>query len=206
MTNLLVDNYLLTGCGRCPLGNTPACKVHRWPHELLALRQLVLECGLTEELKWGSPCYTYAGRNELMIAAFNQHATLSFFHGVLLNDPMGLLQKPGENSQAGRVIRFTSVEQVYQHSAAIKDLIAQVKEHARLGTKPVFEKQPTVLPEELIEAFEQDPAFHAAFEALTPGRQRGYLLHFSQPKQSKTRSARIEKCMPRILEGKGMQD
>ena len=201
-----VDNYLIEGCGRCPLGGTPDCKVHRWHDALILLREIVLACGLTEECKWGVPCYTEQGKNILMVSAFRNYCSISFFKGSLLADPNDLLEKPGPNSQAGRLIKFTSIDQIDLIQEDLKRYIYEAVEVERAGLKIERGKRMEPLPDELLERFVQDPVLKSAFEALTPGRQRGYILHFSQPKQSKTRTARIEKCAPMILSGIGLHD
>ena len=202
-----VDHYLLEGCGRCALGGTPECKVHSWEHELVQLRRIILECGLTEDVKWSVPCYTWEGNNILILSAFVDNCTISFFKGALLQDEAGILEKPGPNTQAARVIRFTDIGRINELEEVIKAYIFEAVEVEKAGLEVEFKKPNDVdMPEELANKLEEDPVFKAAFESLTPGRQRGYLLYFSQAKQSKTRISRIEKYMPIILEGKGMQD
>lgn len=206
-THPKVDQYLLEGCGRCPLGGTSECKVHNWPEELRLLREIVLECGLTEELKWGVPCYTYQGKNILIVAAFKEHCALSFFKGALLSDPENLLVKPGENTQEGRLIKFTSTAQIVAIESILRTYIFEAIEVEKAGVKMEVKTKPEPsIPEELQRKLKEDPDFQRAFEALTPGRQRGYILHFSAPKQSTTREARIEKCVPKILSGKGLNE
>lgn len=205
--NPLIDKYLNIGCGRCPLVNTPQCKVHSWPNELRQLREIVLDCGLREELKWSVPCYTHNKKNILVVAAFNDYCSISFFKGSLLKDPKGILEKPGENSQAARLIPFTSVQQIDRLEKAIRGFVADAIELENSGAKVDFSaKQNLDLPEELLTKFDELPALRSAFNALTPGRQRGYVLFFSAAKQSKTRLARIDKCKPLILAGKGLHD
>ncbi len=205
--NPAVDVYFAEGCARCSLGGTPNCKVHTWPLELAELRRIVLECGLTEERKWGVPCYTFMGKNVLIVSAFADHASISFFKGSLLQDPDNLLEKPGENSQAARVARFTSVEKVLAWEADLKRFIFDAIELEKSGAKVDFKaKEELILPEELYGKFAEIPGLQDAFEALTPGRQRGYVLFFTAPKQSKTRVSRIEKWVPSIFEGKGIHD
>ncbi|MDX1909489.1 MAG: YdeI/OmpD-associated family protein [Bacteroidia bacterium] len=207
MNRLSVDSYLTEGCGRCPLGGTPDCKVHAWPRELQALRTLVLSCGLTEEMKWGVPCYTFQDANVLTVSALKEYASLSFFKGALLADPHHLLTKPGENSQAVRLIRFTQVREIMTLEPVLRAYIFEAIEVERMGLKVDFKaKNELELPAELQQKLEDDPVLKAAFEALTPGRQRGYVLFISAPKQSATRSTRVEKCVPNILAGKGYQD
>lgn len=205
--NPKVDAYFQVGCGRCPLGGTPECNVHRWQDEMKRLRALVLECGLTEEVKWGVPCYTFEKANVVLISALKEYCAISFLKGALLEDPDQLLTKPGENTQAARLIRFTSVQQVVAAEKTLRDFVRRAIEVERQGKKFDFSaKDELVIPEELRRKFEEMPELESAFAALTPGRQRGYVLHFSAAKQSKTREARIEKCVPSILAGKGMHD
>ena len=205
--NPAVDNYLIEGCGRCSLGGTPDCKVHNWTEELKQLRRIVLECGLTEEVKWSVPCYTFQQNNVLIVSAFKEYCSLSFFKGALLKDAEGILEKPGENSQAARLFKFTNVQQILEMEPTIKAYIYEAIEVEKAGLKVDFkQKNELVYPEELQTKLDEDPELKSAFESLTPGRQRGYVLHFSQPKQSKTRISRIEKCIPKILEGKGFHD
>ena len=205
--NPKVDLYLTDGCGRCELGGTPQCSVNRWPAELQRLREIVLSCGLVEDLKWGVPCYTIDNRNVVIVSALKESCALSFFKGVLLKDAKQILIKPGENSQSARLIRFTSVQEIVQLESVLKEYVLEAMELERSGAKVDFSaKLELVIPEELERKFEQLPALRTAFQALTPGRQRGYILHFTAAKQSKTREARIDKCTPQILEGRGMHD
>ena len=202
-----VDSYLQEGYGRCSLGGTPECKVHNWQSELKLLRRLVLNCGLTEERKWGVPCYTHNSHNILILAAFKDNCTLSFFKGALLNDEQGILEKPGENSQAGRVLRFTQVDQIIKLEDVLKAYIYEAVEVEKAGLEVKMKKTSEFdMPEELQDKLDEDTEFKTAFEALTPGRQRGYMLHISQAKQSKTRLARIEKSIPKIFDGKGYNE
>jgi uncharacterized protein YdeI (YjbR/CyaY-like superfamily) len=204
--NQTVDNYLIEGCGRCALGGTPECKVHQWTKELELLRMIVLDCGLTEECKWGVPCYTFKGKNVLMISAFKEFCCISFFKGVLLADENKILDKPGENSQAVRLIKFSDIKKIKEIESELKAYIHEAIEVEKAGLKVAFKKNPEPLPEELENKFEEDPMLKSAFEALTPGRQRGYILYFSQPKQSNTRLSRIEKYTSMILNGEGLHD
>ena len=204
--NPKIDNYLVEGCGRCPLGGTADCKVLRWTKELEILRSIVLECGLTEQLKWGVPCYTFKNKNIALVSAFKDYAALSFFKGSLLSDTMEILTTHGENSQAIRFFKFTNVQQIIEKKAIIKAYIFEAIEVEKQGLKVEFKKNPEPIPEELQQQLKQDLLFKTAFEALTPGRQRGYIIYFSQPKQSKTRVSRIQKCTPKILNGEGLND
>ena len=201
-----VDEYLAEGCGRCSLGGTPECKVHKWDKELARLRSILLACGLTEEIKWSQPCYTYGGNNILLMTAFKDYCCLAFFKGVLLKDSTKLLTAPGENSQAVRQLRFTDVKDIIRLETTIKAYIFEAIEVEKTGLKVNLKKEQDPMPEELQQKLDGDPALKTAFEALTPGRQRGYILHFSQPKQSATRILRIEKNIPKIMAGKGFYD
>jgi uncharacterized protein YdeI (YjbR/CyaY-like superfamily) len=190
---------------RCKYGGTPKCKVLNWVGELKLLRTLVLSTGLSEEIKWGIPVYTYNGKNIVTINALKASANIGFFKGVLLKDEHKLLQQQG-NIQSSRIIRFTEIKQIVE----VKDkLLAYINEAIQLeisGKKITYKKNPEPIPEELTNAFKQDSAFKKAFYSLTPGRQRGYIIYFSQPKQSLTRIGRIEKLKSRILDGLGMND
>ena len=204
--NPKVDAYLAEGCGRCPLGGTPECKVHNWTDGLVELRRIVLDTEVTEELKWKVPCYTYNGNNILLIGAFKQKFILNFMDGVLLKDPHNLLVQAGANSRFDRQLEFIHVSQVTELEPVIKAYIAEAIENNKQGLKVEPQAQDLVYPDELLAKFDEDPAFRVAFDALTQGRQRGYILHFSGAKQSATRTRRIKKYMPQIFEGKGMQD
>ena len=205
--NPLIDLYLQQGCGRCPLGGTPECKVHDWKKELVLLREIALASGLTEELKWQVPCYTFDGANVLIVSAFKDHASISFFKGALLNDKKGILEKPGENSQAGRVVRFKTAKAIRELTPVLMEYIQQAIAIEKAGLKVAFTaKDELVIPVELETKLAALPALRSAWESLTPGRRRGYVLYFSAAKQSKTRESRIEKMAPWILEGRGMHD
>ncbi|MBN1116929.1 MAG: YdeI/OmpD-associated family protein [Bacteroidales bacterium] len=205
--NPKVDHYLSDGCGRCPLGSTPQCKVHNWTEELKQLRMNILDCGLTEDLKWGVPCYTFQKKNVLLLSAFKEYCSVGFFKGVLLKDSKGILTKPGENSQAVRQFRFTSVKEIIEKETVLKAFIHQAVEIEKAGLKINFKaKKDLIYPDEFHNKLDEIPALKTAFNALTPGRQRAYILYFSAPKQSETRKSRVEKCMPQILNGKGLND
>ena len=204
--NPKVDAYLMEGCGRCPLGGTPECKVHNWEPELLELRRIVLDCDLKEEYKWSQPCYTFQGKNVLLITALKDYCAVSFFKGSLLDDSSGILSKPGEHSQAARLIRFTAVQDILEMEALVKVYIQAAIAVEKAGLKVQFKKETEPIPAELQQQLAEDPALKKAFFALTRGRQRGYILYFSAPKQSKTRIARIERYKEKILAGKGFHD
>ena len=194
------------GCGRCELVGTPQCKVKTWQDELRLLREIVLECGLVEELKWQQPCYTLEGKNILIVSAFKEYAALNFFKGSLLKDPHNLLVQPG-NSTAGRQIRFTDVDEIRELRSVLKEYILDAMEVERSGkTVPSKKVSDLEVPAELEHVMDTDDAFRVAFEALTPGRQKAYILHFAGAKQAATREARIERYRDRILDGKGIFD
>jgi len=199
--------YLKHGCGRCPLGDTPECKVHAWQPELKVLRELMLQGGLVEEIKWSVPCYTHRGKNIAVVAALKDHCSLSFFKGAGLDDPSGVLERPGENSQAARVLRLTSTKQIRGLGPIIEGFIRQAVALEESGYKPPTTSPAQMdWPSELVRVLEEDSRLREAFEALTPGRQRGYLLYIAGAKQSKTRMDRIEKNRERILNGLGLHD
>jgi uncharacterized protein YdeI (YjbR/CyaY-like superfamily) len=204
---LSVDDYLSQGCGRCRFGGTPECKVHPWRKELQMLRQLMLDSGLVEEIKWGVPCYCLEGKNIAVVAALKDFCSLSFFKGAGLPDPQGILEKPGPNSQAARLVKITSCSHIEKLRPALMDLITLAIALEGSGFQPP-KQTPDAMeqPQELLDAFRKEPDFQRSFEALTPGRQRGYLLHFAGARQSKTRADRIEKHRARILEGLGLHD
>ncbi|NTU88295.1 MAG: hypothetical protein HGA54_00070 [Actinobacteria bacterium] len=179
----------------------------KWQEEFKKLRMIVLDCGLTEELKWGNPCYLFEGTNVVLIHGFKDYCALLFIKGSLLHDTQGLLVQQTENVQAGRQIRFTNVQEIVEMETILKEYIHEAIEVEKAGLKVDYKKNIEFsIPEELQHKFDEIPDLKTAFEALTPGRQRAYVLYFSQPKQSKTRESRIEKSMQRILEGKGLND
>lgn len=205
--NPQVDRFLLEGCMRCPKGATPACKVHRWTAILEKLRQFLLETDLVEDRKWGIPTYTLNGKNVIMLGVFNESCVLSFLKGILIEDPEELLEFPGPSSKQAKVLRFTGIEQVDPWEKLIQNFIQQAIDIEKKGKKVDAPRQTGLeIPEELTQKFEEQEGLEKAFFALTPGRQRGYLLHFTGAKQSATRLSRIEKLIPKILEGKGMLD
>ena len=182
-------------------------KAKKWRKEFEKLRTVLLGCDLTEELKWGKPCYMFEKSNVAILQGFKDTCALMFFKGALLNDTKGILERPGENSQAARRIPFTSVEQIARLEsvlrAYIKEAIKAEKAGLEVKLKNITEHE---VPEEFQNKLKQNAALKSAFRALTPGRQRAYLMYFSSAKQSKTRESRMEKCMPKILQGKGLND
>lgn len=201
-----IQTFLSDGCGRCEFFATDQCKVRTWNDQIHALREIILKTGLKEEMKWGVPVYTLNGSNIINLSALKACATIGFFKGALLKDEHNILVKPGENSQAVKQLKVTQMDEIHQLEPVIKAYIFEAIEIEKAGLKIEFKKEPEPMPEELKTRLAEFPELKEAFEALTPGRQRGYILHFSQPKQSKTRISRIEKCIPKILEGKGFHD
>src|SRR5215471_15397766 len=178
-----------------------------WREEFEKLRAVILDCGLTEELKWGKPCYAFQGSNVVVIQGFKEYCALMFFKGALLKDAEGILIQQTENVQAARQIRFTNVREIVEMEPILKAYIQEAIEVEKAGLKVKLKKTSDFpIPEEFQERLDAFPAVKSAFDALTPGRQRAYLLYFSAPKQSKTRESRVEKCVQRILDGKGLND
>lgn len=179
----------------------------QWKDAFNKLRAIILDTGLTEELKWGHPCYTLKNNNVVLMHGFKEYCALLFHKGALLKDTEGILVQQTENVQAARQIRFTSVKEIAEMESTIKAYVYEAIEVEKAGLEVKLKKTSEFnMPEEFQKALDEDPELKAAFEALTPGRQRGYLLHFSGAKQSKTRESRIEKCKPLIFEGKGLND
>jgi uncharacterized protein YdeI (YjbR/CyaY-like superfamily) len=191
-TNLKIDEFL--------------SKARQWRDETAKLRKIALDCQLTEEMKWGKPCYTFQEKNIVLIQGFKEYCALLFFKGALLKDAENILVKIGEHTQAGRQIRFTSIREIAKLQTVLKTYIHEAMEVEKAGSKVKLKKEPEPVPEELRSKLEEVPALKTAFAALTPGRQRAYILHISAAKQSKTRAARVEKYIPQILEGKGLND
>ncbi|WP_316569495.1 YdeI family protein [Neobacillus sp. YIM B06451] len=191
--NLKVDEFL--------------SKANKWKEEYEKLRGIALDCELYEEFKWMHPCYTFEGKNIVLIHGFKEYCALLFPKGALLKDPHGILIQQTENVQAARQIRFTNVQEIYELEPILKDYIIEAIEVEKAGLEVNFKKtEEYSIPDELQHKFEEMPALKTAFEALTPGRQRAYILYFSQAKQSKTRVARVEKYTQQILDGKGLND
>ncbi|WP_281637336.1 YdeI/OmpD-associated family protein [Flavobacterium marginilacus] len=179
----------------------------KWQRELEQLRVIALDCQLTEELKWGSPCYTFQGNNIVLIHEFKEYCAFLFFKGVLLNDAANILVQQSKNVQSARQIRFTNVEQIIEQQAILKAYIYEAIEVEKAGLEVKFKTtEEFLVAEEFKIKLDESAELKTAFEALTPGRQKAYLLHFSAPKQSKTRESRVEKCIPQILKGKGLND
>ena len=206
-TSPLVDLFFIDGCGRCKLYKTAACKVHTWKLELQALRQIALNSGLTEELKWKQPCYTINGKNIIIVSAFKESCIINFMKGALLKDPKGILEMPGENSNSARFIRFTNIDRILELQETILDYIKEAIKIEKSGKKIISKKvEEYPIPEELKLEFELDLAFKNAFNSLTPGRQKSYLIYYSSAKQSATIKSRITKTKEAIFIGKGMNE
>jgi len=181
-------------------------KKSKWQKELKKLRAIILSCPLTEELKWGKPCYTYQNSNVAILQGFKEFCALLFPKGALLKDRKRILEKPGDNTQGARRIIFSSLKMIVEIEPTLKAYVKGAIEVEKSGLEVSYKKNPEPVPEELQSKLDETPAFKAAFNALTPGRQRGYILHFSAAKQSKTRESRIEKWRQHILNGKGLND
>ena len=182
-------------------------KDKNWQEEIRKLRTIVLDCGLDEELKWGCPCYVFEKTNIVLIHVFKEYCALLFFKGALLHDPNGILIQQTKNVQSARQIRFTNTGEIVKMKSILKACIYEAIEVERAGLKVKLKKTAEFsIPEEFQKKLDKNRALKTAFNALTPGRQRGYLFYFSQPKQSKTRQSRVEKSIPQILKGEGLND
>jgi uncharacterized protein YdeI (YjbR/CyaY-like superfamily) len=182
-------------------------KAKKWQKEFEKLRMIILDCGLTEELKWGNPCYTLQSSNIVLIHGFKEYCAVLFFKGALLQDTNGILIQQTENVQAARQIRFTNVKEIAKMETLLKAYIYEAIEVEKAGLKVNFKKTAEFnIPGEFQNKLDKSKALKKAFDALTPGRQRAYIFYFSQPKQSKTRESRVEKSIPKILDGKGLDD
>lgn len=180
---------------------------NKWQEEFRKLRAIILDCALTEELKWGVPCYTFQKENIVLIHGFKDYCAILFIKGSLLQDPQGILIQQTQNVQAGRQIRFTKITEIVAMESILKEYILEAIEVEKAGLEVPFKKHTEFeIPEELRMRCEANPTLKRAFDALTPGRQRSYMLYFSAPKQSKTREARVEKYIPKILDGMGLDD
>jgi uncharacterized protein YdeI (YjbR/CyaY-like superfamily) len=182
-------------------------KAKKWQKEFEKLRMIILDCSLTEELKWGKPCYSFQKRNIVLIHGFKEYCALLFFKGALLKDANGILVQQTENVQSARQIRFSNVREVVEREPLLKAYISEATEVEKAGLEVNFKRTSEFkIPAEFRKKLDKIPALKRAFGSLTPGRQRGYLLYFSAAKQSKTREARVEKCMQQILKGKGLNE
>ena len=182
-------------------------KPGQWQKEFVRLRKIILDCQLTEELKWGQPCYQFENKNIVLIHGFKEYCALLFFKGALLKDANGILIQQTENVQSARQVRFTNVGEIVEMESMLKSYIFEAIEVEKAGLKVELKKTADfTIPEEFQNKLDEIPALKAAFDALTPGRQRAYIFYFSQPKQSKTRESRVDNCIPQILNGKGLND
>jgi uncharacterized protein YdeI (YjbR/CyaY-like superfamily) len=199
----IIDDFFAKGCGRCERFDTPDCSTRQWAEGLLQLRRLCVDAGLVEAVKWGHPCYAAGGRNVVIIGALRGDFRLSFFHAALMKDPAGILEKQGPNTQHADMIRFTANAQVAKMASTIRAYLAEAKHYAITGVQAPKSKQALEIPSELGDALDADPALAEAFHALTPGRQRSYVIALSSAKKPQTRRLRVEKFRAGILAGKG---
>ena len=201
-----IEDYFTKGCGRCERFATPHCVTRQWAEGLMSLRGLCLGVGLDEALKWGHPCYVHSGRNVAILGAFKEDFRLSFFDATLLKDPERILEKRGPNTVHADMIRFTANEAVGGRRLQIEAYLQEAIQYAKAGIKPLKTERTVELPEELIDAMRVDSDLAAAFEALTPGRQRSYVIQLNGAKKAETRIARIAKFRDKILAGKGANE
>lgn len=203
----MYENQAMTKSSKNPQVDVYLRNAEKWRKEMEELRRILLSCQLTEELKWGKPCYTFQASNIVIMLPLKERCALLFCKGALLKDTHGILIKPGENTQAARQMRFTSAREIGGMATILKTYIHQAIEAEKAGLEVIYKKTTDfIIPEEFQTRLDQMPALKTAFSALTPGRQRGYILYFSAPKQSKTRESRVEKCRQQILDGKGLND
>lgn len=198
-----IEDFFALGCGRCDRFQTADCSSQIWKTGLAALRQVCRDAGLVEVVKWGHPCYMHAGRNIALIGALRGDFRLNFFHAALMKDPAGILEKQGPNTAHPDSLRFTDAAQVVERAALLRTYLAEAMEYADAGILPPKVASEIELPDELVEAMDADPELAAAFSALTPGRQRSYVINLSGTKSSVTRNVRIARFRPQILAGMG---
>lgn len=198
-----IDDYFTKGCGRCERFGTPDCSTRAWITGLEQLRRICLDCGLTETVKWGHPCYMHAGRNIVIIGAFRNDYRITFFNASLMKDPEGVLERQGQNSRHPDMIRFVNNEDVARMAPVIQAYLREAMNYAETGLRGEKEDVPLDLPEELVTAMDDDPVLAEAFHRLTPGRQKSYVILLNGAKQTDTRRARILKNRDKILAGKG---
>ena len=201
-----IEDFFAKGCGRCERFATPACSANQWHAGLTGLRAICRSAGLVETVKWGHPCYMHAGRNIVLIGALQGDFRLNFFNAALMKDPDGLLERQGPNTQNPDSIRFTSSGQIEERATSIRAYLLEAMAYAEAGILPAKVPQTLELPDELVDAMDADPELAEAFHALTPGRQRSYVIHLSSAKTAATRVSRIEKARPNILAGKGANE
>lgn len=198
-----IEDYFVKGCGRCARFDTPTCSTKLWAKGLADLRRICRDAGLEEGVKWGHPCYMYAGRNIAIIGAFQGDFRLSFFNAALMKDPDGILERQGPNTRHPDMIRFTDNAQVVEREGAIRSYLQEAMVYAEEGRKPPRDDSLADLPDELVEALDADPELAEAFHALTPGRQRSYVINLNGAKKRETRIARIARFRDKIIAGKG---
>ncbi|WP_421791948.1 YdeI/OmpD-associated family protein [Hyphobacterium sp.] len=201
-----IKEYFSKGCGRCDRFATPDCSTRKWIAGLTKLRQLCLDAGLTETVKWGHPCYMFSGRNIAIIGAFRTDFRLSFFHAALMKDPEGVLEKQGPNTEYPDMLRFGHDESVAALEPVISAYLTEAKSYAEAKIKPPKSSRTVDLPDELIDALDADPELAEAFHRLTPGRQKSYAINLSGAKKPATRITRIAKFRNKILAGKGAME
>lgn len=201
-----IEDYFAKGCGRCERFDTKDCSIKRWERGLAKLRDICLSADLKETVKWGHPCYMDADRNIVIIGAFQNNFRLSFFNAALMQDPEGILEKQGPNTQHPDMIRFTSNEGPGELKDTILAYLAEAKDYAEAGMKPPKDDSALELPDELVEALDSDPELCEAFHALTRGRQQSYVINLNGAKKSETRVKRIERFRDKIIKGKGVME
>lgn len=201
-----IETFFTKGCGRCARFDTPDCSIQSWSRGLDEFRRICLEAGLVETVKWGHPCYMHAGRNIALLGAFRGDFRISFFNAALLDDPDGLLRASGPNTRHPDMISFTDNTGPRDLEPAIRSLLSEAMAHAKAGRTPPKAQFEIELPDELVDALDRDPDLATAFHALTPGRQRSYVININAAKQSRTRASRIAGFRDRILAGKGAQE
>ncbi|MCA9084169.1 MAG: YdeI/OmpD-associated family protein [Planctomycetaceae bacterium] len=201
-----VEDYFSSGCGRCDRFATTDCSTRRWLPGLKELRRICLDAELAETAKWGHPCYMHAGRNIVIVGAFRSDFRLSFFNAALMKDPKGVLEKQGPNTRHCDMFRFTENAQVVRREAVIASYLKEAMEYAESGIKAPKVQTEIEWPEELLEALESDPELSIAFDSLTPGRRKSYVINLNSTKKAETRIARIVKFRDRILQGKGVNE
>ena len=206
MNNTNVDSYLAEGCGRCDKFRTPDCKVHRWTSLLVRLRRLVLDAGLTEEMKWGSPCYTLGGKIVVMLLSLKDHCGLAFYRGSELDDAANLLEAAGPNSQASTQVRFRSMSDLSEREGAVISLLADAIAVERAGARKRTATVEPAVPAEIAERLAADAALQVAWDRLTPGRRRSHIIHVDGAKQPATRARRADACSAFILDGRGFNE
>lgn len=209
MENMLItdiEEYFKKGCGRCDRFDTPQCSTLKWNTGLQELRHICTDVGLSETVKWGHPCYLYGRRNIVIIGAHLRDFRLCFFNSALMKDPDNVLEKQGPNTQFKDMLRFTDYAQIAEKESIIRSYLKEAIGYAEAGTMPPKIKTAVELPEELVEALDSDPMLAEAFHALTPGRQRSYVINLTSTNNAETRIARIERFRPKIIAGKGAMD